>query len=158
VQLSHAFIKSPEPIHVNEDVYRTTASAIFSAGPREGMLFNATALWGLNKTVHNNGEHAALAEASLYIRRLAVYTRYEWVQKSGEELGLNEPDFDYHDLFPVNAVTIGGSYDLFNVGPLRLAAGGQFAFYSADRRLDPLYGNTPMAYQVYLRLYPQLMN
>jgi hypothetical protein len=157
LQVSHAFIESPEEIHVNEDVYRTTASAIYSKQWKKNISFNATALWGVNKTKHFAGEHAALAEASLYIKRLAVYGRYEWVQKSGEELGLPEPQFGHHDLFPVNAITIGAAYDVLKVKPLRLAAGGQFGFYAADSRLDALYGANPMSFQLYLRLYPELM-
>lgn len=157
LQISHAFIESPEELHVNEDVYRTTASAVYSKQWRKNLLFNATALWGLNKTKHFDGEHAALAEASLYINRLAVYGRYEWVQKSGEELGLPEPQFDHHDLFPVNAMTLGAAYDVLKIKPVRLAAGGQFSFYAADSRLDGLYGKNPMSFEVYLRLYPELM-
>ena len=157
LQVSHAFIESPEEIHVNEDVYRTTASAIYSKQWKKNISFNATALWGVNKTKHFAGEHAALAEASLYINRLAVYGRYEWVQKSGEELGLPEPQFGHHDLFPVNSITIGAAYDVLKVKPLRLAAGGQFGFYAADSRLDALYGANPMSFQLYLRLYPELM-
>ncbi len=157
LQLSHAFIENPEEIHVNEDVYRTTASAIYSKQWKKNISFNATALWGVNKTKHFAGEHAALAEASLYINRLAIYGRYEWVQKSGEELGLEEPLFDHHDLFPVNAITLGAAYDVLKVKPLRLAAGGQVGFYAADSRLDALYGTNPMSFQLYLRLYPELM-
>lgn len=157
LQVSHAFIESPEELHVGEDVYRTTASAVYSKQWKKNISFNATALWGLNKTKHYDGEHAALAEASLYINRLAVYGRYEWVQKSGEELGLEEPLFNHHDLFPVNAVTLGAAYDVLKVKPLRLAAGGQFSFYAADSRLDALYGANPMSFQLYLRLYPELM-
>lgn len=156
-QVSHGFLKSPEPIHVNEDVNRTTASAIYSKQWRNKYLFNATALWGLNKTKHFAGEHAALVEASLYIKRWALYTRYEWVQKSGEELGLQEPLFDHHELYPVNAITLGSSYDVVVTKPIRVAAGGQLSMYSPDSRLKNLYGNNPMAFQLYLRMYPSLM-
>ncbi len=157
LQVSHAFIESPEELHANEDVYRTTASAVYSKQWRNNLFFNATALWGLNKTKHFDGEHAALAEASLYINRLAVYGRYEWVQKSGEELGLPEPQFNHHDLFLVNAMTLGAAYDVVKIKPVRLAAGAQFSFYTADNRLDVLYGKNPMSFEVYLRLYPELM-
>lgn len=157
LQVSHGFLNSPEEIHVNEDVNRTTASAVYSKKWKDGYLFNATALWGLNKTKHFAGEHAALLEASLYIKRLALYTRYEWVQKSGEELGLEEPQFNHHDLFPVHAFTLGSSYDVLATKPVRVAAGGQFSIYSPDNRLQGLYGSNPMAFQVYLRLYPGLM-
>lgn len=157
LQVSHGFIKSPEELHGDEDVNRTTASAVYSNKYGKNTLLNATALWGMNKTPGHDAEHAALAEASLYSNRLALYTRYEWVQKSAEELALDEPEFDHHDIFPVHALTLGSSYDILRYSPVRVAAGAQVSFYNADERLSALYGKRPMAFEVYLRLYPELM-
>ena len=157
LQVSQAYINSPEVLHAGEDVNRTTASAVYSKRYGKDMFFNATGLWGMNKTKGHSGEHAAMLEGSLAIKRLAIYGRYEWVQKSVEELALPEEQFGHDALFPVNAVTVGGAYDVVDIKPLRLAAGAQFSVYSADKRLNYLYGNSPMALEVYLRLYPGLM-
>lgn len=157
LQVSQAYIKSPEPLHAGEDVNRTTASAIYSKPIAKNVLFNAAGVWGMNKTAGHDGEHAALVEASLAIRKLAVYTRYEMVQKSVEELALNELLYGHDAIFPVNALTLGAAYDVLEVKPLRLSAGAQFSVYSADDRLDNLYGNNPMAAEIYLRLYPMQM-
>jgi hypothetical protein len=50
-------------------------------------------------------------------------------------------------------LTTGLSYDLFKLGQLNIAGGGQLTLYHADGRLDDLYGKNPMAFEVYLRLY-----
>ena len=156
LQVSHGFIKSPELLHPDEDVNRTTASAIFGKKLMAGTI-NATAVWGLNKTEGHNGENAALVEAEWKKNKLAVHSRYEWVQKSVEELDLNEITYGHNVIFPVNAFTAGFNYDLLNIGQTRLAGGGQFTFYNADERLNSLYGKNPMAVEVYLRLYPGRM-
>lgn len=156
-QASHAFINSPEPLHAGEDVYRTTASAIYSKAFSTDVLFNATGTWGMNKTQGHGGEHAALLEAALAWKRLAVYGRYEWVQKSVEELALSELQFGHDAIFPVNAVTFGAAYDIIDSKALRVSGGGQLSLYNADKRLDQLYGNNPMAGQLYIRVYPPRM-
>ena len=92
------------------------------------------------------------------MNKLTLYTRYEWIQKSAEELGLDEAQFDHHALFPVNPMTLGLNYDLFRFGVIRVAGGGHMSAYMASSQLDPVYGNNPMSGQVYLRFYPTLMN
>lgn len=155
MQASHGYLKSPEVTHQGEDVRRSTASVIYSHTGRNGKLFNATALWGLNHS--NTGSvHALLFEASYHIKRWQTYTRYEWVQKSAEELNLAAP-FNHHDVFPVHAVTAGANYDLLRMKPVWVAAGAQLSMYMADARLDNLYGKNPVGAQIYLRLYPMLM-
>lgn len=157
MQVSHGFIKSPELLHGDEDVRRTTASAIYSKTFAGNSLLNATAVWGVNKTQGHEGEHAALLEGEWRKKRLALYSRYEWVQKSLEELSLDEAVYGHDAVFPVNALTVGGSYDVLRFGQTRLAGGAQFTFYHADDRLDPLYGKNPKALEVYLRIYPSMM-
>lgn len=157
LQISHGFIKSPEALRLGENVYRTTASAIYSTVFTDGKLFNATALWGQNKTPGQQGSNSALLEADLRLKKLGLYARYEFVQKTTEELVLNPVVYGADTAFPVNAITLGFNYDLFRLGSLNLAAGGQLSYYSADGRLNSLYGKNPMSGEVFLRLYPRLM-
>jgi hypothetical protein len=156
LQASHGFIKEPETLHP-EDVNRTTASVTYSSRGFGEEFFNATALWGMNKTKNHDAENGLLLEASYNINRTAVYSRYEWVQKSLEELNLNETEFGHDAVFPVHAFTAGASYDLFSIGKTKIALGGQFSFYNPDKRLSSLYGDNPIAGQVYLRIYPRAM-
>jgi hypothetical protein len=157
LQASHAFIKEPEELHPGEDVHRTTASATFSTRGFGYHFINLTALWGMNKTKDHNAEHAALLEGSFVQKKLSLYGRYEWVQKSVEELNLDERVYGHDVIFPVHAFTMGASYDLFKIGQTRIAAGAQLSFYNPDKKLSSLYGQNPLAGQVYLRIYPQAM-
>jgi hypothetical protein len=157
LQLSHGFIKSPELLHPEEDVNRTTASAIFSKELANNSTINTTAVWGVNKIKEHNGENAILVESEWRKNKLALHSRYEWVQKGIEELSLDEAIYGHDAVFPVKAFTLGFNYDLLNIGKTRLAGGGQFTFYHADERLNTLYGKNPMAYEIYLRLYPSQM-
>ena len=157
LQLSHGFIKEPELIHPGEDVNRTTASIQFSSRGIGESFTNLTALWGLNKTREHDGENGALVEGSLQQKRTTVYGRYEWVQKSAEELGFDESEFDHDVVFPIHAFTAGASYDIFHIGKTKIAGGGQFSFFSPDKRLTTIYGDNPVAGQIYLRIYPRAM-
>lgn len=155
-QVSHARIKSPESLHDNEDVNRTIASAIYALPLGEEQNINATALWGLNKTKGHDGEHAALLEAAYRKKKLSVYSRYEYVQKSPEELNLSDNIYG-HDTFGVNALTLGINYDILNFSKFRTALGGQVSFYKTATSLDNLYGKNPVGAQVFIRIYPSLM-
>lgn len=157
LQVSHGFLNSPEALHPSEDINRTTASASYSLPLANDGWLNAVALWGRNKTKDHEGEHAFLLEGSWRRSRLAVYGRYEYVQKSVEELNLDEVLYGDDAIFPINALTAGFSYDILQIGKTRLAGGSQFTIYKADSKLENLYGKNPMAVQLYLRLYPALM-
>jgi hypothetical protein len=157
LQVSHGFIKSPEALDPDENIYRTTASATYSLPFGDEKTFNATALWGLNKTPGRHGDNSALLEGDIRIKKLDLYTRYEFVQKTTEELNLNSLIYGDDSIFGVNALTLGINYDLFKIGPLNLAAGSQLTYYAADNRLNSLYGKNPMGGEVFLRLYPRLM-
>ncbi|MFT3702016.1 MAG: hypothetical protein QM802_06590 [Agriterribacter sp.] len=157
LQVSHAYLKSPEQLHTDENISKTTASAIYSKPINKNGWLNATAVWGMNKAKDHDGEHAFLLEASLKEKKLAVYGRYEFVQKSVEELVLDENVYGHDAIFPVNAFTLGANYDVWKVSKIIVAAGSQLTFYHADATLNSLYGKNPMAVEVYIRIYPALM-
>src|SRR5690606_32926119 len=156
-QLSRGWIKSPEELNPDEDVNRTTASALYSIPFGDEKYIVATALWGLNAGDGNHKENALLLEATLRLNKLAVYTRYEWAQKSGEELDLNPTLFDSHKRFGINELTLGTGYDLFSLGKIRFAGGAQLTAYKTSDVLNTLYGKYPFSGQVFLRVYPSLM-
>jgi hypothetical protein len=157
LQASHGFIKEPEVFHPGENVNRTTVSGTYSRRGFGETFTNVTALWGMNKTHGHDGEHGVLLEASRAARRKTIYGRYEWVQKSLEELNLDESEFGHDAVFPVNAFTAGFSYDILTIGRTKFALGTQLSFYNPDKRLGQLYGDNPIAGQVYLRIFPRAM-
>lgn len=158
LQVSHGYLKSPEALHPGENVNRTTASAIYSKMLPGNSTLNATILWGENKIPGHDGENAILAEISWRRKKLALHTRYEWVQKTTEELALNETVYGLDAVYPVNAFTIGFNYDVMNIRQVRLAIGSQLSFYHAPASLNSLYGKNPLAAEVYFRICPAMMN
>ena len=157
LQISHGFLNSPEELHPSEDINRTTASATYSLPLSRNGWLNVIALWGQNKIQSKQGENALLLEGSWSRNRLALYARYEFVQKSVEELNLDDIFYGRDAIFDVSAVTVGVNYNLLDIGNTTLAAGGQFTYYITDNQLTNLYGENPMAFEVYLRFYPALM-
>ena len=156
LQVSHGFVKSPEVLHPDEDVNRTTASGVFSKELPGECWINITGLWGMNKIGDHDPEHAVLVEGSWNKKKLALYGRYEWVQKSTEELALDETVYGV-SIFPVNAITLGFNYRLLEIKNTWLSAGSHFTFFAPDRRLNELYGNNPLSFEVYLRINPAIM-
>lgn len=156
-QVSRAFIKSPEAIEPDEDVSRTTAS-LLHALPLTGDNRSLTSafVWGYNDSGPNHREHSFTLESNLQLDRFAVYGRFENIEKSASELLLE--GFEDHELFKINALTLGLNYTIFRQWNTNFAIGAQGSIYSADSRLDAEYGNSPKSLEVYLRISPTLMN
>ena len=155
-QVSHGFIKSPEALHPDEDIDRTTASATYVLPINHDKYLSATSLLGQNASNVTNASNSALLEATLKLNRLALYTRYEWIQKSNEELNIEGMFYDPYIQHKINAVTLGAGYDLFNLGYIMIAAGAQITLdHAAD--LTYLYGDNPLSGEVYLHIYPTRM-
>lgn len=156
LQVSHAYLHHPESLHP-ENINRSTASAIYSFAFANKSWMNITALWGLNKVKNHDGENAFLMEGSWVRKKLTLHARYEFVQKSTEELVLDEGIYNPEDLFPVHAASFGINYEVLQWGAGRVSAGGQYTLYMTSERLEPVYGKKPMAFEIYLRLSPGLM-
>ena len=156
LQVSHGYIKSPEALNTQENIYRTTASAAYSLPFGDDKIFNATAVWGLNKAPGQDGDNSALLEGDMRVKKIDLYTRFEYVQKTTGELNLNSIIYGDDSIFSVNALTLGLNYDLLKLGPLNMTIGGQLTYYAADSRLNGLYGSNPMGGEVFLRFYPRL--
>lgn len=156
MQVSHGFLKNPETLHTG-NVNRTTASVNNSIDLNENQSLNTIIAWGMNKKADHDAENAFLVESSWRNSRLAVYGRYEFVQKSGEELNLDETVYSEDAVFPVNTFTAGISYDLLQLKQVSVALGGQLSLYKSPEHLRELYGKTPLAAEFYLRIYPSRM-
>jgi hypothetical protein len=157
LQTSQAFIKSPETAEPGENIWRTTASVLHALPLLPGN-YNVTSglIWGFNDAGEDHKEHSITLESNLQLNRFAIYGRYEWIQKSAGELQVDN-QFDHDQLFGINAVTIGTNYTFLRALNTNLAFGLQGSIYLNDKALNPIYGNNPLAGQVYIRLYPQLM-
>ncbi len=165
LQFSQGFIHSPEDLHPEEDVTRTTASVLHSKGLGPNSYITSAFVWGRN-SYHGagEGENSFLAESSWQMDRTAFYGRYENVTKSAAELGLAsdiDPGFGgplrANSLLSINSLTLGINHRLAQVHNTDFVLGAQLTGAIPAKALQPVYGNTPLSGEIYLRLSPSLM-
>jgi len=154
LQFSQGFIKSPEALEPDEDVNRTSASVLYAKKLKAANHISAAAIWGINDKGADHKENSFLLEGNYQFNKNALYTRYEYVQKSKEELDLD--DTYPHRNFNVHAITTGYNRQLANFKGIDLTAGTQFTLYGVDKALQSLYGNLPVGFQVYLQFRPSI--
>jgi hypothetical protein len=153
-QFSQGFIHEPEIKEPGVNVTRTTASALYSKRISSSQQYDAAVIWGYNDKGDGHKEHSILFEDNHRFGMNTLYSRYEFVQKSTEELDL-EDDLGDHT-FPVHAVSLGYNRTLFENRNGALAIGTQFKLNFIPAGLRDLYGRLPVGGQVYLQLRPAL--
>jgi len=150
-QISHGYLKSPEELHPDESVRRTTASVMHLAKLAGGNHVATTLGWGLNDG--DQSSNAFLIEPSYMTENYTIFVRAEYVQKTGEELGLL-PD---ERKIPVKQLTLGASRELMKNRPYQLALGVSATYSWKPDDLDGVYGKNPIGYWIFLRLRPAAM-
>jgi hypothetical protein len=157
LQVSNGWLKGPEEAEPLENIRRFTASAIHTKMLGDDSYVATTLVFGQNH--HNSSganEPAVLLEHAYQFSKNAVYGRYEYVQKDAGELDL-EAQYPTDPRFNINAFTLGYNRILANFKQTNLAAGLQATANFSPSALKPLYGGTPIGFQVYLRVTPALM-
>ena len=94
---------------------------------------------------------AAQKPSELCERRNYAYTRLELVDK--DELF---PQAATHPSYHIGAYTFGGVRDLVQNQHWQVGLGADVAFYSKPAALDPVYGDSPVSFHVFLRVRPGL--
>jgi hypothetical protein len=154
-QVSYGYLKSPEVLNSGVNVKRVTASVLHSFNfPEYNRNINSALIWGLNDQGDHHKEHSLLLESNYQLNRIAIYGRYEFIQKSSEELKMEVPE---EEIYNLSALTIGANYtflERFNTG---FSIGAQTTFNFPDRRIQNVYGKNPVSAEVYLRINPSLM-
>lgn len=153
-QFSQGFIHSPELLEPDEDVTRTTASALYAKKIGREKDLNTALIWGFNDKGAGHKEHSLLLEENYRFGRNAIYSRYEWVQKSTEELELENQLG--HQTFDVHVFTAGYNRGIWQSKVADLAMGAQATLNFPASGLKPVYGNMPVGFQIYLQLRPVL--
>jgi hypothetical protein len=152
VQFSQAFIKSPEALEPEENITRTTASALHSIIIGEKAHLTSAVIWGANQKWDHRPEHSALLESNLQMNRTALYGRYEFIQKSGHELNIDQNGAE--KLFPINALTLGASYNFLHAFNTNFRIGIQGSAFFTPSELRGLYGKLPLSAEIYLHVLP----
>lgn len=157
LQLSQGHLKSPEALHPKENVWRYTASVLYSTPVNMKVNYFTSALvWGMNNYGSHDQEHSVLLEGVQQYSKQALYGRYEFVQKSAEELAL-ENLFSEHALFNVHKFTLGTNRILLSAGPIEFLGGMQTSINFPSDSLQSLYGKAPMSGQIYIQIRPKIM-
>lgn len=154
LQFSQGFINTPEALEPDENVTRTTASVLYSKEWKDNHHYDAALIWGLNHKSDGHNEHSALLEDNHSFGKNALYSRYEFIQKSKEELDLDNGYADKN--YNIHAFTGGYNRQLLSFNSIDLIAGTQFTLYGVAKSLQSLYGKTPVSFEVYLQLRPLL--
>lgn len=148
LQASYAYIKSPEELHPSENQHRITSSAIYARRWRRQRI-DATLVYGVN--LGHTASHSILFEATYRVMKFSAYGRYEWVQKTNEELDLpGDPDMRH----PLHDVTLGAAYNVLTFYHVGLDLGAQTIISKPSSDLEHLYGIAPVSAEVYLMIHP----
>jgi len=163
MQVSHGFLRSPEAAEPNTEIRRTTASLQYNKPLHRGNWASAF-IWGRNHTsrpgeVHNLNGYTF--ESTLnFLDKDYLYTRLELVDKNEllravdrARLGIS----DDHPSFRIGSYTFGGARDIWTTEKISVAIGSDLTFYSKPAILDPIYGDKPVSWKLFLRLRPARM-
>jgi len=153
LQYSFGHLTQPEALELT-DIERQTASVSYNR-PLAAGNWATTLLWGRNhKLEEDTVQNSYLLESTInFKRRNYAYTRLELLDKD-ELFPLAPPP---HENFRIGAYTFGGVRDLVQNANLQLGLGADVTFYSKDAALEPIYGEQPVSFRVFLRLRPGLM-
>lgn len=135
-------------------LWRTSASMLYNRALGNGRNFASALVWGQNDPESGERENSYLLEADLQLKKFAIYTRLESVQKAGHELGLE--NFDER-LFRIQALMLGAGREIHSTGGVSLQLGAQATLYQVNDDLEPFYGSQPFSFAVYLQLRPSLL-
>jgi len=156
-QYSFGRLLHPEALDPNNEL-RQSASVEYNRALSGGKLGSgnwATSLiWGRkHKQLDDTTQNSYLLESTLnFLARNYAYTRLELVDK--DELF---PGAALHPAYRIGAYTFGGVRDVVHSEHWQVGLGGDVTFYSKPAVLDPIYGNNPVSFHVFVRIRPGLM-
>jgi hypothetical protein len=154
MQTSHGLVRSPERLHPEEDVHRTTTSITYNLPLGPNRIWQSTAAWGRNDPSGGDRRRATdafLFDSAVQIGRNTVFARIETVKKD-ELFG------DGHDgnplasrAFGVTKLSLGG-YHAIPIGRLAFDLGGLASRYGLPRAIRPSYGSNPTSLMLFARI------
>jgi hypothetical protein len=156
-QYSMGFLQHPEALDPNNEL-RQSASLEYNRPLSGGKLGNgnwaSSLIWGRkHKELDNTTQNSYLFESTVnFLARNYAYTRLELVDK--DELFPEDPT---HLAYRIGAYTFGAVRDLVHSEHWQVGLGGDVTFYSKPAALDPIYGNNPVSFHVFVRIRPGLM-
>lgn len=161
----YGYLKSPEVLHPDESLHRITASILHGVKLGSTGQWSSAVIWGANKPGDQSRRtHGVLTESEAVLDRFnTIYARAEYVQKSAEDLVLDDGSatspagsiFPSDRIFNVGAVSLGYIRELGRWHWATIGLGAQGTLNIVPNALDAAYGSTaPLGALVFLRLRP----
>ncbi len=152
LQASFARLDSPEQLEPGVDVDRTTLSAIYNL-PLPAGTWQTTVVWGRNAADPGETTDAVLLESSYARARHTLFARAERLE-TGELFGHGDTPHSPLEgrIFQVGEVTLGYLYDLSLSDIFRTGVGALTTLSLIPSDLEPIYGNSPLSWMIFLRL------
>jgi len=150
-EYSYGYLQRPEALDPGNE--RREGASLEYNRPLTNGNWATSLIWGRKrKLLDDTVQNSYLLESTVNFRkRNYAYTRLELVGK--DELFPQSPS---HPSFRIGAYTVGGVRDLVQNHHWQFGLGADVVFYSKPDVLDPIYGNRPVSFHVFLRLRPGL--
>jgi hypothetical protein len=152
LQVSHGYIKEPEVLEPGVSIHRTTASLIWNYSVSPDGTLSTALVWGMNKPDHDKAQNSFLAEADYQFGKNTIFTRMEFIRKSGEELGLEEERS--RALLSISAFTLGTARTILSNHNVSISIGALCTVSPVEHDLNKIYGELPFSIEGYLRFSP----
>jgi len=148
-QYSFGRLEHPEALEPGSE-FRQTASVEYNRPIEEGN-WATSVVWGRKRKLADDSvQNSYLLESTLnFWQKDYAYTRIELVDK--DELFPQAPT---HPSYRIGAYTFGGVRDFIHSSNWQVGLGADLTFYSKPAALDPVYGDNPVSFHVFLRVRP----
>jgi hypothetical protein len=152
IQVSRGFLHEPEALEPGDQ--RRTSASVSWLRFNGGNYTALTAAVGANRRPFST-VHAVLVEATLNVRKTAIYARAERTSAETEILlfpvVVHRPHLG-ELVDPIRAVTLGAVQDVARPGPLAIGVGGDVTVYGVPQLLQVTHGDAPLSFHVFVRV------
>ena len=149
LQVSRAHIKSPEQLHADDDVDRTTASVIYNRAFGANN-WQTTLAWGRNAASHGTATNAYLLESA--IRTSKTHTFFGRAERAHKNELFLPGTALAQETFRVGKLSLGYLYDFPSDSHFKFGIGGLVSRFSLPSELQSTYGSSPTSYMLFSRV------
>jgi hypothetical protein len=148
LQVSSGRLASPEQLEPTVAVRRTTASASYNR-MLAAVQWQTTFAWGRNQPQPGTASNAWLLESAL--RLWNVHTVFARAERVGKDDLFVPGQPLYGPTYTIKELSLGYIYDFTQWGPVHAGVGAMGTVYRYPDRLDPVYGEDPASFLLFLR-------
>ncbi len=155
----YGYLASPELLNPDESVHRFTAAALHGKALGTNGQWASTVVYGMNKSSHHDdpSHSVALESEAILDRWNTILLRAELVQKSAEDLALDDPSsgLEPDERFAVSSFSLGYIRELGREWGTTIGLGAMGTINRVPSALEASYGSrTPLGGVVFLRIRP----